>query len=346
MSAASELVFPSERVVSGWWPQLAGLHPRALGCCHLFFHEIEAQVALRQNLPLDPLSHFVLRAAALHQAQSLSELQGRLDLDASLLLQVLRALASAGQVVLDASSLWSVTPAGVQSLDHGNLTRELNERRRFCFMDSQQPGRLPQFVHMERLPSGTSVNSSGNPPFDAETLRDCLRRPLEWKQKRAFPLDVTEVLTNQRGTEVSLSTWERIMIDRPRRVLSVLALTGERAEERLRAFEIHPETWTLEWRQPFFTIGPEWRNEMPELLSEPSLEEWRRALLEWCRQRRIPTVDFVACPLERENCRLVLKAPAGKMPPSRWREMFKEKPWLIAGSGSSRSLASITIPNQ
>jgi hypothetical protein len=306
------------------------------------FHEVEASVALQKSVPLEPLSLFVLRALALRQEQSPLELKARLDLDVSLIVQVLKSQATAGLSTRNLDSLWSISPPGLEAVEHGTHTRKLAERRTFCFLDIQETGRSPRFTSLRRLPAGMSANSSGNPEFDPGILHDCIHRPVDWKQRRAFPQDMTEILMNEEGMGAS---FERILIDRPRRVLFALALTGEGPEERIRAFEIKPEGWTLEWRDPFLTMGPEWRREMPELVPEPSLEEWRRALLEWCRERRIPTVDFTACPLERQSCRLLLKAPPGKMPPSRWREMFKEKPWLFAGSGSIRSLATITIAN-
>lgn len=338
MTAVSSLAFPSSRIISAWWKHLAALHPRVLCFRHLLIHEIEAQVAVRQSASLDSLSMFVLRALALRAAQSLGDLQQRLRLEYSLLLQILRLLERSALAANDRGPIWSITAQGRAALEHGTYNRALVERREFCFLDGAVPGRPPQFVHASRSPAGVAFEIGDCAPFAADVLRNAVNQTPEWKKRTGFPLEVTEVLTLEAGAEPFIRAWERVIINRPQQVSTVLALTGAHGQEKILALGVRPETWSIDQGEPFLALGSEWRSMMPE----PSLDEWRRALMEWCRERDILTADLESCLLERPDCRLIVRAPSGKVP-DRWPDLFREEPWLLAGSGPCRGLARVGI---
>jgi len=79
MRAAPPLVFPSSRVLAGWWPQLAPLAPQSLTVGHLLLHHVEALVHSERLTTLDGLTSLVLRALTLAPSSPLADLEGRLS---------------------------------------------------------------------------------------------------------------------------------------------------------------------------------------------------------------------------------------------------------------------------
>ena len=111
MKAAPPLVFPSSRVLAGWWRQLAPFAPQALAVGHLLLHHVEALVQTERRTPLDPLARFVLRAL-ISAPLSLDDLEERLHIGRQLVRRVLGELTTADLVQADNAERWSVTAAG------------------------------------------------------------------------------------------------------------------------------------------------------------------------------------------------------------------------------------------
>ena len=60
MRAAPPLVFPSSRVLAGWWRQLAPFSPQSLTVGHLLLHHVEALVLTAGRKPsAEPFAPFI-----------------------------------------------------------------------------------------------------------------------------------------------------------------------------------------------------------------------------------------------------------------------------------------------
>ncbi len=119
MRAAPPLVFPSSRVLAGWWRQLAPLAPRSLAVGHLLLHHVEALVLSERGPPSTPSPSFVLRALTLSPPRPLADLEDRLHLGRQFLGRILGDLAAVGLAEADAAGRWHVTAAGRSLVEGG-----------------------------------------------------------------------------------------------------------------------------------------------------------------------------------------------------------------------------------
>jgi hypothetical protein len=201
-------------------------------------------------------------------------------------------------------------------------------------------------------------NSTGLPwpaaegvEFDAQILQDCLNQPEEWKRHHNFPLDVQEVLVLEPELAEGQGpaqppSWERVMVDRPERLLVVLLqCQGPEGRSQLRGFAVRQEGWLLQSSDPLFVLGPAWQEIFSELTAEPPLEAWRQAWRAWCEPRGIPSSEVNACSLEHQGERLLIVAPAPLLERLRITrsDALKGESWLLVGEGAIRSAVKIEL---
>jgi hypothetical protein len=346
MTAAPALVFPGGRTLAGWWKQLVSYAPRALWVGHLLLHRVEALVAVHKPFRVDPLPGFVLRAVS--AGASLEELDDRLHLGRPLIRQILQQLESEKLLERAAAVRWSLTSLGRQALEHGQYPRGSHERRSFSFVESEQPGQEPRFLHLLNHPSLSPWPAAEGWRFDVGLLTACLRQTPAWKQQHNFPLEVDAVLTaaDTGDPSATIPPWQRVILDRPEHLAAALILAPVGAgHERLLGFAVQQEGWGLQAREPVFTLNGDWRETFPDLTAEPAAELWRQAWRAWCQPRNLPPAEAEACVLERQDYHLRVTAPARLVERLRAArsDVFKEEAWLLAGSGRLRSAARIEL---
>ena len=227
MRPAPPLVFPSSRVLAGWWRQLAPHAPRSLAVGHLFLHHVEALVLAERGPPLDPLAAFGLRALALLPSAAPAELEGRLNLGRQYLGRLLGDLASAGLAEADPAGRWRVTGAGRAIVEGSESRHTAYERRAFHFRDSP-PG---EFVPLD----GAGCSAVSPPPgwsFDPAALRCCIDQPPDWKRRHGFPAEVRALLTpDQPERPGEPPAWQRVVLARAEHLVLALAVVPGEAGE-------------------------------------------------------------------------------------------------------------------
>jgi hypothetical protein len=381
MNAAAPHPFPGSRALAGWWRDLAPIHPQQVWISHLLLHRVEALVRVANTVSLDSLQQAVLKAIALEGPHSGLE---RLHLDPPILTQLLGGLAREGLIrAKERAGAWSLTEAGREALQRGEVARHGAERRAFYFVDNLTLGSPPRFLSLDHPPS---VPCSGLVEwhFEARFLEECIRRPADWKRLHGFPPEIEAVLSRgneegRRGEEERVSTpppipfppWRGVILDRPEYLPVVLVLTQpsltppsplggaasraappggegrvrEGARPSLLGFSFRPENWSLRTEAPLLSLGEGWAEVFPELEEEPSLEVWRQAWLAWCYQRALPANEASACDVRREGPRLVLHAPPRLVERLRAArsDALKNESWLLVGSGRTRTAALIDL---
>ena len=355
MTAGSPLVFPGGRVVAGWWRQLAPARPRALWVGHLLLHRVEALVEVTRAAGLDRFSRLLLRALTLTPNQTVPDLDTRLHLGPQVLGRVLHQLQAEGLAEAGAGGGWASTDLARLALEQGHYLRTGHERHVFHFLDRHGEAGGPPPLLPLRLPAGTPWPAPEGWSFDPSWLDACMRQPEEWKRERGFPVEARRVLSQDQvnggpgppqpvGEEAP--AWQRVILDRPEHLLALLALVEEEGRgEQLLGFAVRQEGWVLQAAAPTFTLGPDWRYLFPQLIEELSLDAWRQAWRVWCQPRGLPAAEVEACTLERQDYRLRVVAPRRLVERLRAArsDALKGEAWLLAGTGSLRSLALLEL---
>jgi hypothetical protein len=348
MTVASPLTFPGSRVVAGWWRQLAPLQPHALWIGHFLLRRVEALVEVSRPLQLDTLSRLVLQALTLPGSRTPHGLDARLNLGAQVVLRVLLRLQAEALVLPGAGGEWEPAPFARRALEQADAELPDFERRRFSFIapwpgpdDSELP---PRFLNLAAalatpIPEGAT--------FDPSLLTACVERPADWKSRHGFPSDVRSVLLpGSTGPRNSVPEWRHVILVQPEHLLGLLALLHpQNDDEQLVGFGVQPEGWVLHAAQPAFVLDASWQESFPELAADPPPEVWREALRAWGQPRNLPQAETDACTLERHGCRLRVRAPRRLVDRLRVArsDAVKGEAWLVAGTGSLRSLALLEV---
>ncbi len=328
MRAAPPLVFPSSRVLAGWWPQLAPWAPPSLAVAHLLLHHVEALVRCDGPPPLDRLTLLVLRALALTSPSRLAELEERLHLGRQVLIRVLEDLVARGLGEVAGLDQWRDTPAGTALVAAGGTPLLASQRRAFHFRDAPQPTFLPLEATL-----GEPVSPPAGWRFDPAVLSRCVGESDAWKRSRGFPQDVYEVLTPDWPAEPP-AAWQRLIVDQAEHLVLVLAV----GETQLHGFTVDPRSWQLSAVRPALTLGPSWREAFPELGQPPALETWQSAWRACCQLRGVPSAEAEACRLSLDGVLLRVAAPRELL--ARWG---REDVWLLAGEGMMRTAARVEV---
>jgi len=336
MTVEGALPFPGSRTLASWGRQLASWQPGALWVGHILLHRVEALVRRTVAVQLEPFQALVLKALAVRPAQSLQELQAHLHLDRQLLEGLLQALHRAG--LAHSESGWQTTDLGVRALGQGAHARDIHERQTFYFVEKQRSEGPPHFLALVDPP--TQAWPAGSDwRFDVELLSACVKRPVDWKRRFGFPLDVEEIV---RAAAVpgapDAESWRRVVFDRPERLVAVLARIPAERGDRLLGFQVRQDGWTLMSEKPVFAVGEGWGDVFPELASGVAEETWRDALQAWCQTHGVAEAEANALQITPEGLQLRIRAPATLL--SRLRSQ-REAAWLLAGTARLRAMAAL-----
>jgi hypothetical protein len=347
MTVSVSLAFPGSRILSGWWKRLSALQPRACWLAHLFLHRVEASVLLERTFHLDPLPLFVLKALALDSHENLQRLDDQLRLGRPLLAQLLRQLQHRRLIEANGAETWSLTALGAKAVAERTYAQLHPERRTFAFVEPERFEGTAYFLNVRDHAPASAWPESDGYRFDVRTLRACIAQPMEWKEWSGFPCDVQAVVDGETPDPAceSLSAWQRVVVDRPEHLLTVLALTPGQDGEQLLGFAIEPDGWHLDMDTPVFALHSPTQQRLPELMADPSPEQWRQAWQAWCQPRALPPAEVNACVLERRDYRLLVQAPARLVERLRAArsDVFKREAWLLAGAGRTRMAARIEL---
>ncbi len=349
MSAALVPSWPGSRVLLGWWRELARRKPQQMWISRLLFHRVEASVRVSRSSPLDRWQRALLGLASTRVPcsgeliNSLSDLQ----LDAQVLGQFVRELTDTGLICRNGAGLWQTTPAGRQALETGTATVAGEERRTFSFVDNSALGQPPQFLPLElgpaRLGESTSPEAS-DCSFNSAFLEACVRQTAEWKACFRFPIEVEALLPPQLD-ESRAASWHRVILDSMEERPFVFILTAKRSgAPLLLGFPVRTDGWVME-PEPVLELADGWKEALPDLAAEPSLEMWRQAWQTWTHPRGLLQADVEACRLERTDHRLLVHAPPRLIERLRAArsDAVKQEAWLLAGEGRTRFAAQVEL---
>ncbi len=341
MSAAFVPSWPGSRVLLGWWRELADRKPQQLRISRLLFHRVEALVRVHRSRTLDRWQLALLRLAGARVpcgelVSSLTDLQ----MDAQVLVQLVRELTDAGLLHQNGTGVWQMTLAGRDALATGALAVFDEERRTFIFVDHAALGRPPHFLPLKRLPPLVSAPApeAAGCSFDVANLEACIRQMPQWKARYRFPTDVAALLPPE-------TNWRRVILDTVESRMLVFIHTAQASgSSRVLGFAVRPEGWTLE-PEPLLTLADGWEEALPDLAAEPAPEMWRRVWQEWSHPRGLPPAEVEACRLERTDHRLLVHAPMRLIERLRAArsDAIKQEAWLLAGDGRTRTVAQIEL---
>lgn len=340
MTAPAPLAFPGSRNLAAWWRQLTERQPQALWFGHLLLHRIEALVERGQAIIPEGLQLAVLKALTLYPGDTLQALDRRLHLGPQALRPLLNQLCADGLAqAVDAG--WAPTALGQRALLHGDYVRPVRQRCVFYFR-AVPAGGEPQYLHLEQ-PAATPCAAAADWSFDVGVLRRCLGQSADWKQQHRFPLEVERLLSLEADAPSDVPAWQRVVLDRPER-LSVLLLLNATGD-RLLAFTVKPESWTLQSERPLFDLAAGWPAVFPDLVGPAAEDAWRPAWREWCQPRGLTALADDATRFELAGP--VLKVSVSRRLLERLRstrsDALRDEAWLLAGAGQLRPAALLKI---
>jgi hypothetical protein len=342
MVDVSALVFPASGVLAGWQRQLAARQPQALWIGHLFLQRVEALVQSATQQPLDRGAALLLQAVGLSEAASqeeaLANLRDRLYFPEAMLRHELRNLQSYGLV--DSHRL-VLTAAGRQALVEGTYARPQWQRRSFTFLERwDAEGRRappPQFVPAEPV---TAALWHSAPPWDDAWLRECLAKPVAWKQACGFPKDVH---ARADAAPETIPLWQRVTVVRPEKLLAAVTLVGQGTTTQLLAFAARLGG-NLPSLTPFLQIGDEGRGYLPELAPEPTAEDVQTAWQLWCQGHGVTSPLAESCPCQVSGMDLRVQVPPVLLHELRGRRCeLTGQEWLLLGGGTVRRAVQLHV---
>jgi hypothetical protein len=351
--SASSLAFPGSKTLAGWWRQLTSHRPLSFGVGYLFLHRVEAPVVFSQAKKIDRFSLLVLQALELDaqhfravDSSLLDRLHARLHLDRQAVLQILRTLQADGLAGTDPDGNWAVTARGRLGIKNGEVPVECCERRVFHFLERCDPAgtrsRLPHFLHL-RGNGGAPWQAGETYPFDVSLVRQCAEQPENWKQQFGYPLDVRRIPDMKEG-DADQSAWQRVIVDRPERLLLVLALVAGKDQPRLLGFSARQEGWGLASAEPVLVQESGWQEIFPELDTLPP-EVLRQAWHAWAQPRGVSDSQLALCAMQMAGHRVRVHAPTPVIDHLRATrsEVFKGDSWILLGEGRVRTAANLEV---
>jgi hypothetical protein len=339
MTAEGALPFPGSRTLASWGRQLAAWQPEALWVGHILLHRVEALVRGTVAVRLDPLPLLVLKSLTVTPGKSLPALQAQLHLDRQLLGRLLQSLHSAG--LARSESGWTSTDRGLQAVAEGRYARLTDQRQAFYFVQSERSARPPHFLPLAEPPTRPWPAGS-DWRFDVSVLSACLAQPMEWKKRFGFPVDVEGTVGNEAGVQ-GAEAWRGVIIDRPERLVAVLALGQD--GNRLLGFAVQEKGWVLASESPLFTLDHGWREVFPDLTVEVPLQDWTDAWQGWAQAHGCAKREAEGVQITPEGHRL--QATGARELVERLRnEAARGETWLLAGQGRLRAAAVLEFPER
>lgn len=340
MNSHPALAFPGGRALAAWWRQLTDRQPRVMWTGHLLLHHLEALIERTEQRRPDPIDLLILKVLLMFPGGGLDRLDQSLHMGPQLLSQVLRGLVRDGLVQQQGAG-WNVTPLGKQALAGGEYPRHVEERRRFYFR-ATAPERPPHYLRLDRAGTEPWKPAPGW-SFDVPLFQAAVAQTVAWKEAHGFPTDVEKVVSQKAPPMHHLipSAWKRVILDRPERLPAVLIQTAGEGGERLLAFGLRQENWTLASGEPVMTLGTVWPEVFPELMQAPSDAECRQAWEQWCQAhgRSDQAAEATATAIQGHQLQVsgssALQAACG--------EAIRDEPWVLIGTGLIRRAAMLKI---
>jgi hypothetical protein len=337
---------------------------------------IEALARIVEVRSLDPLRRCFLSALALtpniappalqstaaaewHSCE-LSFLQRVLGLNSGLLLRMLFQEGQEGLVTRsdahesEAQQRWRLTAAGSHALASGRYAVESSERRVFHFLRMAGPPARYEFLNLASLEYTANLNSQhlgiavDEEVPALEILAHCIAKPLDWKQKRGFPVEIANVVkpgtaqVDGATAEPTDSFWKKVLVCRS--MQGLLLFVREKAD--LQAFAVKPERWELQASPACLVLNDcDVRSVVPSIADEPTIEAWRAAWLAWGHSHGLPESEMRSAEVSSEGFHLrvrVTKRLADRLRASR-SDALTGDAWLLAGEGASRAARVVEI---
>jgi len=350
MISASSLAFPGSKTLAGWWRQLSSHKPLSFAVGYLFLHWVEAPVVFSQARKIERFSLLILQALEMDSQRGetplLERLQARLHLDRRVILQLLRTLQAEGLAGVQPDGNWSITARGRLGIRNAEVPVENCERRVFHFLERCNPAGArshpPHFLKV-RGAGGTPWQPGDSYPFDASLVRQCAEQSETWKQQFGFPLDICRIRNMAEG-DADPSAWQHIILDRPERLLVVLALVAGPDQPRLLGFAARQEGWVLTSAEPVLVQNSGWQEIFPEL-SSPTLDALQQAWHAWSQPRGVTESQLAVCTIQMAGHRLRVQAPASVLDHLRTTrsEVFKGDSWILVGDGRVRTACNLEV---
>ena len=333
MTAPPPLVYPSSRILAGWWRLLAEHRPEALWVGQLLLHHVEALVGRSMTRRPAPADLLVLRALSLVSAASTADLDRHLHVGPQLVKQVLQTLKSVG-LVADAKG-WTLTEQGRQALERGEFAASVNERRSFYFLAGASPRYLPL------RPLATGPWPAGDDwTFALSVLAAWFDQPAEQKRRHGFPLDLERLITPAAAADAA-PAWQRVVFDRPERLTAVLLPRAA----GLAAFAFRPDGWQLLTAEPVLELGDHWPEVFPEMAGPASPADVQDAWRQWCQARNIGGSSSEVGDLHLEGHYLNVGAAPKLLERLRAGrgEALREESWVLVGAGPLRRAVIVKV---
>ncbi len=352
MDRASTFAFPGGRTLAGWHRQLTPLRPKAFWVGHWFVHHVEALADHEDQIPLDALASFLLRACRLEGSTSVKipAIADRLGMPVFLISGWLRTLESQGMIHAQSAGEVEITSRGLDALQRGVVPKPNLKRNTFAFVE-----RLNAEGVRLALPHYLSLSDSAalpwvNPPelgFDPHWLEDCARKPLEWKQAFRFPQEVRSFrFENGSLDDARAKDWQKVLLDRTHRIpILLVQVDAVQAGVSWLALGWRGEGWVLFDQNPVWRGNDEITEVFQEIRNPPRLEDWRSAWLQWCRQRSLAGPEAEQAVLTWSEGRILVKAPARMVQrlQANKSDLFKGEAWVLANDGYLRAAAPLVL---
>ena len=134
-----------------------------------------------------------------------------------------------------------------------------------------------------------------------------------------------------------------MIVDRPERVLLVVARTGPGESANWLGFAVKPDGWSLYDQTPILRLPASAAG--PEFAEPPALTVWQDAWRAWCRERNLPANEVELCSLVYQPPRLEVRAPERLLQRLRAAksDLLKGEAWLLVGDGYVRTAALLTM---
>lgn len=335
-----------------------------LGEC--FLHTVEALVEIEEAESIDPLPLFVLRAFEFAQPTDAEHLDSVLHIGRQVMRQVLNDTVTKGLVATDSECTFRLTDDGRRTLQEGQAIRRVRARRVFRFLHpamsyvavNDRKGNLLGDLSPSRAPSPWE--------FDADTLRQTIAQPADWKQRHRFPTEIVAVITQrdiQRETDPASPSVDRhvvrppatqqqtemqhLMVDKAQVAACAFVVRRKGVDAvSLSAYPISAHGKLARGKErPLFSLhtADEIGHLVPMYEPLPSQEEAIESWLQLAAQLKLPEPEHARVTFE--NSSLVIRISADQI--DRWTAfvavaMQEDLLWQVPRA-SVRELCSVTV---
>ena len=174
--------------------------------------------------------------------------------------------------------------------------------------------------------------------FDPLWLRRCLQESTEWRQKFAFPAELSAFADTDPGCAGS----DQVVVDNPERLL-VACVPGPASEQLI--FAAGADGWALDAAAPIARLPRSAQTLVAEISPSPPPALWMGAWQAWCGSQAVPPAEARSCALTLDGACLRVAAPARVMQHLHKgaSAVFAGETWLLAGEDYVRQAAYVEL---